>query len=284
MKALSCPSPLSCAFLGNVLCQKNAVSVPPSWDCDFWRQATRAAARRPNSSSGYWGAPGAEGQESGVSCEIMVFDTDVLKFHASCRTCLSDQALALVSRQSTMIGLEPTSTLLHLPACVVLSPKIAKTMSVSPRSKLWTALVPVQATNLKGPKLAGLSTHHLCVFLRTGLQCWLSKIQVWKMILAWLCHGCRKSARNFSVPGKISKLDRGALNWHKHERPWTALITSHLLFERPQCPNNAGQWKGRMVWPVRHHTTAIHCAMAKMQSANSHAFVQLMQPLVRHKC
>jgi hypothetical protein len=156
-------------------------------------------------------------------CEIIVFDIDVLKFDAFCCTWLSDQAL--VSWKSTLIGLQPTSTLLHLPACVVLSPKIAKTMSVSPPSKLWTTLVP--ATKLKGLKLLGLSTHHLCVFLRTGLQCWLSKLQVWKMIrddtsimvVSHMSHGRKKSARSCLVPGKVST----GLGSRQLTQTWTTL-------------------------------------------------------------
>ena len=220
MKALS---PLSFVFFCHFSRKKCCICSTWSWDCDFWRQATRAAARRPNSSSGYWGAPGAEGQECGLYCEIIVFDIDVLKFDAFCCTWLSDQAL--VSWKSTLIGLQPTSTLLHLPACVVLSPKIAKTMSVSPPSKLWTTLVP--ATKLKGLKLLGLSTHHLCVFLRTGLQCWLSKLQVWKMIrddtsimvVSHMSHGRKKSARSCLVPGKVST----GLGSRQLTQTWTTL-------------------------------------------------------------
>lgn len=60
--------------------------------------------------------------------------------------------------------------------------------------------------------------------------------------------------------------------WHKHERLWTDLFTSPcfsiLLFERPRCPNNAAQWKGRLVWPVRHP------AIAMQSECNAHNAVQ----------
>ena len=78
------PIALLCPFRA-----KNAVPVPPSWDCNFWRQAKRAGARRPNSGSGYWDAPGAQGQECDVYCEILVFDIDVTKFDASCSTSIN---------------------------------------------------------------------------------------------------------------------------------------------------------------------------------------------------